>query len=58
MTKRQITMVDQDDRAFPGEALARHNSLLLFQAAQRIRVRTPIPRKGSGGFKEGIPVTA
>ncbi|MNE91152.1 hypothetical protein D3C80_1887300 [compost metagenome] len=57
MDKVQVAVVDQAHRA-SGARHAAHTSLLLLNAAQRIRVRTPMPRNGSGGLREGIPVTA
>ncbi|MNJ64958.1 hypothetical protein D3C77_609470 [compost metagenome] len=52
----QCPVVDQKYRAVTA-CWASHTSLLLFHAARRMRVRTPRPRNGSGGLRDGIPVT-
>ncbi|MNR31501.1 hypothetical protein D3C85_1490140 [compost metagenome] len=57
MDEVEVPMVNEEHRPLATRR-HRHSSLLLFQAAQRIRVRTPKPRKGSGGLSEGMPVTA
>ncbi|MCY1247365.1 hypothetical protein D9M72_606870 [compost metagenome] len=56
MHKVQVPVIDQHHRLSVSRRLV-HSSLLLFHAAQRIRERTPSPRNGSGGLREGMPVT-
>ncbi|MNV70263.1 hypothetical protein D3C71_1632170 [compost metagenome] len=55
VNKLKISVIDESYWPIPGDTL--HSSLLLFQAAIRIRVRTPNPRNGSGGLRDGMPVT-